>query len=62
MEFQGFSIQKKKSSEGRASVLVRLEIFALGVITKEFELVGGCPSEWHKTVNLNILLWGQRMG
>ena len=35
--------KKKKGKEGRASVPVRLEIFALGVITKEFELVGGCP-------------------
>ena len=40
----------KKSREGRASVPVRLEIFALGVITKEFEVVGDCPSEWHKIV------------
>ena len=37
--------KKKTSREGRASVPVRFEIFALGVITKEFELVGAVLTE-----------------
>lgn len=37
--------KKKKSREGRASVPVRLEIFALGVITKESELAGAVLTE-----------------
>lgn len=37
--------KKKGKERGRASVPVRLEIFALGVITKEFELVGAVLTE-----------------